>query len=121
MPIQVEQSFLNHLSRHLAERGEDVTIICRSHVEASHPAIKFVRLRPFSFGKAHRIWRFAQAVEKHIKVSDYDFVYGLGKTWTHDMLRIGGGTALHHLKYIKRKTPRLKDRVAVRIEKRAWH
>lgn len=111
--------FLNHLSKYLADKGEDVTIICRSHVEPSHPAIKFVQLRPFSFGKAHRIWRFAQAVEKHIKASDYDFVYGLGKTWTHDMLRIGGGTALHHLKYTKRRKPRLKDRVAVKIERKS--
>ncbi|MGM0823119.1 MAG: glycosyltransferase family 4 protein [Pseudomonadota bacterium] len=111
--------FLNHLSRYLAEKGEDVTIICRSHVEPSHPAVKFVQLRPFSFGKAHRIWRFAKAVEKHIKVSDYDFVYGLGKTWSHDMLRIGGGTALHHLKYIKRRNPKLKDKIAVKIEKKA--
>lgn len=111
--------FLNHLSRYLAEKGEDVTIICRSHVEPSHPDIKFVTLRPISVGKTHRIWRFAKAVEKHINVSDYDFVYGLGKTWTHDMLRIGGGTALHHLKYMKRDKQRLKDRVAIKIERKA--
>lgn len=111
--------FLNHLSRYLAEKGEDVTIICRSHGEPSHPALKFVQLRPVSLGKAHRIWRFAKAVERHIKVSDYDFVYGLGKTWSHDMLRIGGGTALHHLKYIKRSSPRLKDKIVMKIEKKA--
>lgn len=111
--------FLNHLSKYLAEKGEDVTIICRSHVEPSHPAIKFVKLRPFSIGKAHRIWRFAKAVEKHVKASNYDFVYGLGKTWTHDMLRIGGGTALHHLKYVKRSKLNLKNKIAVKIEKKA--
>jgi UDP-glucose:(heptosyl)LPS alpha-1,3-glucosyltransferase len=94
-------------------------IICRSHIAASHPAIKFVQLRPFSLGKAHRIWRFAQAVEKHVKASGYDFVYGLGKTWTHDMIRIGGGTSLHHLRAIKRNRPRLKDRVAIKIEQKA--
>ncbi|MGM0857558.1 MAG: glycosyltransferase family 4 protein [Pseudomonadota bacterium] len=111
--------FLNQLSRYLAEKGEDVTIICRSHVEPSHPAIKFVQLRPFSIGKAHRIWRFAKAVEKHVKASNYDFVYGLGKTWTHDMLRIGGGTALHHFKYVKKSKSNLKHKIAVKIEEKA--
>lgn len=111
--------FLNHLSRYLAEKGEDVTIICRSHVEPSHPAIKFVQLRPFSVGKAHRIWRFAKAVEKHVNDSDYDFVYGLGKTWTHDMLRVGGGTALHHFQYVKKSKSNLKHKIAVKIEKKA--
>ncbi len=111
--------FLNQLSRYLAEKGEDVTIICRSHVEPSHPSIKFVQLRPFGLGKAHRMWRFAQAVEKHVKEASYDFVYGLGKTWTHDMLRIGGGTHLHFLQSSGRKKLRFKDKVSLEIERRA--
>ncbi|SHM26328.1 glycosyltransferase family 4 protein [Vreelandella subglaciescola] len=113
------ERFLNALSRYLAERGEDVTIICRSHVAPSHPAIGFVRLRPFSVGKAHRIWRFAQAVERHVNAADYDLVYALGKTWTHDMLRIGGGTTHHHLASMPRRRLRFKDKVAMRIEARA--
>lgn len=113
------ERFLNELSRYLAERGEDVTIICRSHVAPSHPAIRFVRLRPFSLGKAHRIWRFAQAVERHVNAADYDLVYALGKTWTHDMLRIGGGTTHHHLASMQRRRLRFKDKIAMRIEARA--
>lgn len=111
--------FLNHLSRYLAEQGEDVTIICRSHVEPSHPAIKFVELRPFGLGKAHRMWQFAKAVDKHVNASDYDFVYGLGKTWTHDMLRIGGGTHFHFLKASGRQKLRWKDKVSLKIEQKA--
>lgn len=111
--------FLKHLSRYLAEQGEDVTIICRSHVEPSHPAIKFVKLKPLGIGKAHRMWQFAKAVEKHVKAEDYDFVYSLGKTWTHDMLRIGGGTHHHFMKASKRKNLRWKDRVALTIEQKA--
>nr|WP_298250126.1 glycosyltransferase family 4 protein [uncultured Halomonas sp.] len=113
------ERFLNELSRYLAERGEDVTIICRSHVAPPHPAIRFVRLRPFSIGKAQRMWRFAQAVERHIESADYDLVYGLGKTWTHDLLRIGGGTVHHHLASKPRREWRWKDKVAARIEARA--
>ncbi|MCE0733812.1 glycosyltransferase family 4 protein [Halomonas sp. G15] len=113
------ERFLNELSRYLAERGEDVTIICRSHVSPSHPAIRFVRLRPFSIGKALRMWRFAQAVEKHVNSADYDLVYGLGKTWTHDLLRIGGGTVHHHLASMSKRQRRLKDKIAAEIEARA--
>lgn len=111
--------FLNCLSRYLAEQGEEVTIICRTHVAPSHPAIKFVRLGGFSFGKAHRIWKFAKDVEKHLKHNHYDFVYGLGKTWSHDMLRIGGGTRMHLVDSMKQGKANLKDRVAIEIEKRS--
>lgn len=113
------ERFLNELARYLAERGEDVSIICRSHVAPSHPAIRFVRLRPFSIGKAQRMWRFACAVERHIKAADYDLVYGLGKTWTHDMLRIGGGTVHHHLASKPSRQRRRKDKIAARIEAKA--
>lgn len=113
------ERFLNALSRYLAERGEDVTIICRSHVAPSHPAIRFVCLRSFSVGKAQRIWRFARAVERHVKAADYDLVYGLGKTWTHDMLRIGGGTIHNHMASRHRRRWRRKDRLAARIEAKA--
>lgn len=113
------ERFLNELSRYLAERGEDITIICRSHVAPSHPAIRFVRLRPFSIGKAQRMWRFARAVERHVKITDYDLVYALGKTWTHDMLRIGGGTVHHHLASKAKQQRRHKDEVAARIEAKA--
>lgn len=111
--------FLNHLSRYLAEKGEDVTVICRSHTEPTHPAIKFVKLRPLGLGKARRKWQFAKAVEKHIATTHYDFVYGLGKTWTHDMLRIGGGTHFHFLKTSRRKHLRWKDKVSLKIEQKA--
>ncbi|GHX99867.1 group 1 glycosyl transferase [Vibrio cholerae] len=111
--------FLNCLSRYLAEQGEDVTIICRTHVAPSHPSIKFVCLNGVSIGKAHRIWKFAKDVEKHLQNNHYDFVYGLGKTWSHDMLRIGGGTRRHLVDSMKHGKANLKDRVAIAIEKRS--
>lgn len=113
------ERFLNHLACYLAERGEEVTIICRTHVAPPHPAVRFVVLRPFSLGKPHRIWQFARAVEKHVRSASYDVVYGLGKTWTHDLLRIGGGTTRGYLDSMQRRRPRLKDRVAARIEQKA--
>lgn len=111
--------FLNQLSKYLCEQGEDVTIICRTHVEPSHPNIKFVQLKPFSIGKAHRVYQFAKAVEKHVEKSDYDIVYGLGKTWTHDLIRIGGGTRKHVVDLRKNSKPSWRDRVSLYIEQRS--
>ncbi len=111
--------FLNQLSKYLCEQGEDVTIICRSHEEPSHPNIKFVTLKPLSIGKAHRAYRFAKAVENHVNKNDYDIVYALGKTWTHDLIRVGGGTRKHIVDLRKGKKPTPRDRVSMYIERKA--
>ncbi|HUR26686.1 MAG TPA: glycosyltransferase, partial [Planctomycetota bacterium] len=81
------ERILNELSRRLSERGHDVTIVCRSHAEASHPSQRFVVLRRPVIGSAWRMWAFAQDVERHVARASYDLVFGLGKTWTHDVWR----------------------------------
>ncbi|WP_372972807.1 glycosyltransferase family 4 protein [Marinobacter sp.] len=111
--------FLNEMARYLAEKGEEVTIICRTHVAPPHPDVSFVTLKGLSLGKAHRIWKFARQVERHLADTHYDFVYGLGKTWSNDMLRIGGGTHLHFVQSMKHGKLTLKDKVAIAIERRA--
>lgn len=111
--------YLNRMATYLAEKGEDVTIICRSHADKPpHPKVKFVKLSGFSFGKTHRLWKFAQAVEKHVKHANYDLVYGLAHAWTHDVLRIGAGTSLHLSRSLNRPM-RFKDRINHIIESRA--
>ena len=92
------EKYLNNLSSYLADKGHDVTIICRRHEKSHHPEVKFVKLRPFAIGPAHRIWTFAKAVEKHVQKNNYDVVYGLGKTWSQDIIRLGFGL---HETYIK--------------------
>ena len=64
------------------------------------------------------MWGFARAVESHLKESAYDLVFGLGKTWSHDVIRLGGGC---HATYLERTAAptRFKDRLALRIEARA--
>lgn len=111
--------YLNQMARYLAEKGNDVTIICRSHAsKPPHPNVKFVRLSGFSIGKSHRLWKFAKDVEKHVAQSDYDLVYGLAHAWSHDVLRIGAGTSLHMARSLNRKM-RLKDRITNIIERKA--
>jgi len=121
---------LERLSLRLAERGHQVTIVCRSHVAAAHPAIRFKELRSPAVGSAWRMWAFAADVERHVRDSSYDVVCGLGKTWTQDVLRTGGGS---HATFVERmrgvnpgswrqadwlRAP--KDRLALRIERKAF-
>jgi UDP-glucose:(heptosyl)LPS alpha-1,3-glucosyltransferase len=93
------ESFLNQLSAHLCERGHDVEIICRSHQGAPHPRVKFVVLKSLVPFASWRVLAFARDVARHVKRSDYDLVVGLGRTWSHDVIRMSGGchaTYLHH-------------------------
>ncbi len=115
------ERYLNLLAMELAEHGHQVDIVCRSHEALDHPNIHFVTLKPMAVGKAHRMWRFAKAVERHIDRSSYDLVYGLGKTWSQDLIRIGGGS---HKRYLQRMSEKqrltLKDRVSMALEARAF-
>ena len=40
------ERYLNRIVAHMAERGHQVTIVCRSHEAAAHPAVRFEVLRP---------------------------------------------------------------------------
>lgn len=125
------ERYLDQLSTFLANSGHAVTIVCRTHVETPHPSIRFEVLRPVSIGGAWRMWAFAQAVESFLKVRgrDFDVVFGLGKTWTHDVMRLGGGVQRTYLELAHDATLEgwerilnrgaLKQRIACAIENRA--
>jgi len=123
------ERYLNQLAEHLAAAGWDVTVVCRSHVAPSRPSIRFEVLRPISLGGAWRMWAFARAVERHLSEHAYDVVLGLGKTWTHDVVRLGGGAHASYLELAHRDTQTpleralgkgaLKQRLALAAERRA--
>lgn len=112
--------YLNQIARALAERGHEVTIVCRSHAATPHPAVRFVVLRPWALGRAHRLWRFARDVAQHVDTHGYDLVFGLGRTWTQDVLRFGAGLYREQINQ-GREHWRLwpKDLIANMIERRA--
>jgi UDP-glucose:(heptosyl)LPS alpha-1,3-glucosyltransferase len=123
------ERYLNHLAAHLATMGHTVTIVCRRHEEPPHPAVRFEVLHEFAFGGSHRMWVFAKAVERHMAQTRYDVVCSLGKTWSHDVIWMGGGcyqTYLDLVYTIPRRllryiaTRRLKSRLALAIEARAF-
>ena len=123
------ERFLNHLARHLAVLGHDVAIVCRRHAAAPHPAVRFEVLRSPALGASWRLLAFGRAVEAHVARGGYDVVLGLGKTWTHDVVRLGGGLQATYLRRAHEETltpgkrllgaGRLKHRLALAIEKRA--
>ncbi|MEJ2661391.1 MAG: glycosyltransferase family 4 protein [Desulfobacteraceae bacterium] len=96
------ENYLNQLAAFLAQRGHAVTIICRRHAAPPHAAVRFVVLRPATLGVGHRVWRFARDVARHLDRHRYDLVYGLGRTWRQDVLRLGGGC---HLSYLEHARP----------------
>src|SRR6185503_5319139 len=123
------ERYLDRLAGALAARGHDVTIVCRSHVAPPHPRVRFECLHTLALGGAWRTWSFARAVERHLGAQSYDLVLGLGRTWTQDVLRLGGGCQRTYLELAHRSTltPRgrllgggaWKHALAVRIEERA--
>src|SRR5262245_66213563 len=113
------ERYLNQVAEFLARRGDEVTIVCRSREAPPHPAVKFVELRPFAIGSAWRMTSFASAVEDHVRTAGYDVVYGLGKTWTHDVLRLGGGCHATYLELAREGAIGRKDRLALETEARA--
>ena len=123
------ERYLDQVAAHLATHGHTVTIVCRTHEAAPHPAVRFAVLRPLALGAAWRMWSFATAVERHVRAADYDVVVGLGKTWTHDVVRLGGGCEETYLEQAHAATRgpwardlarlSLKHRLAVRVERRA--
>lgn len=121
------EAYLTNLARHLAQAGHEVVIVCNRHGDAPHPNVRFVRLRPWHVGGATELWAFAKAVERHLAGMRYEVVYGLGKTWSHDLIRMGGCCHQTYLDLVagteRRRFPPspwlwLKDRVALAIEAR---
>ena len=123
------EQVLNALSTHLVKRGHRVTIVCRSHQEPPCPGVTFVRLAPPTWSKTARVLAFARDVERHVQAASYDVIMGLGRTWSQDVLRTGGGTYASFLEHARRfsDTPlerwlgikESQHRAALEIERRA--
>jgi UDP-glucose:(heptosyl)LPS alpha-1,3-glucosyltransferase len=121
------ERYLQQMAAHLAGAGHQVTVVCRSHERPPHPAVRFVVLRHLALGGAWRLWAFARAVERHLKATDYDVVFALGRTWTHDVIRLGGGCQQTYLDLAHTAARRrwhgfgvgLEQRIVLAIEARA--
>ena len=122
------ERYLNQLASHLAQAGHDVTIVCRRHEAAPHPAVRFAVLHGFAVGGAWRVWRFAREAERHVRGAGYDVVMGLGRGVGHDVVRLGGGCHASYLALAHAAAgsawerwlgPAPKHRLALALERRA--
>jgi len=93
------EAYLNHLARFLLSLGHEVTVICRSHETSPDPRMRFVVLRRFAPTATARMDGFARDVEAHLRSARYDVVFGLGKTYAQDIIRLGGGC---HATYLEK-------------------
>lgn len=120
------ERYLNYLATGLCERGHEVTVACRSHAQAPHPAVRFEVLRGLAFGTASRQWAFAKALERFVARhrGDFDIVFALGRTWSQDIIRLSGGCHQTWLDAMTatggalRRSPG-KDRLMLRLEARS--
>lgn len=85
------ESFAWRLSEALAARGHSVDFIC-ARCETDPPdGVEPVVLGRFGAFRLIKVLWFAYAADKACRRGDYDLVFGMGKTLTQDILRIGGG------------------------------
>jgi len=79
------------LAEALAAQGHAVDFLC-GRAEGTPPAgVRPVVLGRPPLGRALKnIW-YAQAVDRRLEREGFDVVIGLGRTWTQDILRVGGG------------------------------
>ncbi len=79
------------LAEALAAQGHAVDFLC-GRAEGQPPAgVRPVVLGRPPLGRALKNLWFAHAVEKRLAREGYDVVIGLSRTWTQDILRVGGG------------------------------
>src|SRR2546427_6106872 len=121
---------LDQLATALAANGHEPVIVCRSHVDPPDPRVRFEVLRPFAIGGAWRMWSWATGVERFTarRRGAFDLVVGLGRTWSHDVMRLGGGVQRTYIDLVHRSrrgggrlppSLDLKQRIACAIEDRA--
>lgn len=118
------ERYLNQLAVYLAERDWEVEIVCRRHGESPHPRVTFRRLHGFALGHSWRVLSFARAVERLVATGEHDVVFGLGRTWSQHVVRLGGGLTTTFLESMRAEGDRApviatgRQRVNLEIEQR---
>jgi len=80
------------LAEALAAQGHAVDFLCARAECVTPPAgVRALTLGRPALGRALKNLWFAHAVEDHLEHGHYDLVIGLGRTWSQDILRVGGG------------------------------
>lgn len=78
------------LAEGLAARGHEVEFLC-ARAEGAPAGVRAIALGRPPLGRALKNLWFARCVERRLSRVSYDLVIGLGRTWSQDILRVGGG------------------------------
>lgn len=85
------EGFALRLAETLARAGHAVDFLCARQEAPAPVGVRVVHLgRPGLFKSLKILW-FALSAEAAIRRGNYDLVFGLGKSLSQDVLRIGGG------------------------------
>lgn len=85
------EGFALRLAGALAGAGHAVDFLCARQETEAPPGVRVVRLgRPGLFKSLKILW-FALSAEAAVRRGRYDLVFGLGKSLSQDVLRVGGG------------------------------
>ncbi len=100
------ESFAWRLTEALAARGHEVDFICARSETDPPKGVRPVVLGRFGGLRVIKILWFAVMSDRARRKGKYDLVFGMGKTFNQDILRIGGGSQSMFWKLSKRAWPR---------------
>jgi UDP-glucose:(heptosyl)LPS alpha-1,3-glucosyltransferase len=92
------ESYVVHLSRHLAEWGHTVHVFANTWDELSDPRINFHRIPMLDFYSPLKNLTFALATKRLLKKEKFDIVNGFSQVYPQDIYRMGDGLHRHFLK-----------------------
>jgi UDP-glucose:(heptosyl)LPS alpha-1,3-glucosyltransferase len=124
------ERYVFDLARGLLARGQEVHVWCRRR-DGGMPGVQFHEIPGISSGPFKHP-AFANDAERLVPRGAYDVVHGFGRTFSQDLLRVGGGC---HAEYLRQTIGRMpgglwfmvhpKDRALIRLEhqvfsRRCW-
>ncbi|KAF0245681.1 MAG: UDP-glucose(heptosyl)LPS alpha-1 [Planctomycetota bacterium] len=119
------ERYVFDLAKGLRARGHEVHVWSRRR-EGETPGVVFHEVPGISIGHL-KYNAFARDAAKLVRLDDYDCVHGFGRTFSQDLLRVGGGCHEEYLRQTKGREPGAlwflfhpKDRALIRLEKEVF-
>jgi UDP-glucose:(heptosyl)LPS alpha-1,3-glucosyltransferase len=98
-PVGGTEGYVFDLARRLAEGGHEVHAICAQAVAPPHPRIRVRRVPVLPLGRTLRMLSYARGADRLVREESFDLVHGFGKTFRHDLYRLGGGCHATYLEW----------------------
>lgn len=96
-PVGGTEGYVFDLARRLAGDGHEVHAVCASAAEPPHPRIRIRRVPVVPLGRTLGMLSYARGSDRLLGEERFDLVHGFGKTFRHDVYRLGGGCHASYL------------------------